>query len=69
MQISKGHKFSIGAGLGGSGYGVSVMVTPGYEYSWGKDHSTVQEKGESKTSSDITVRRGPYVVVKEVVFM
>ena len=69
VQISKGHKIGIGAGLGGSGYGASIMVTPSYEYSWGKDHSTVQEKGESKTSSvDITVRRGTAVVVKEVVY-
>ena len=69
VQISKGHKFGIGAGLGGSGYGASVMVTPSYEYSWGKDLSTVQEKGESKTSSvDIIVRRGTAVVVKEVVY-
>ena len=31
--------------------------------------ATVQEKGESKTSSvDITVRRGTAVVVKEVVY-
>lgn len=69
VQISKGHKIGIGAGLGGSGYGASVMVTPSYEYSWGKDHSTVQEKGKSKTSSvDITVHRGTAVVVKEVVY-
>ena len=69
VQISKGHKIGIGAGLGGSGYGASVMVTPSYEYSWGKDLSTVQEKGESKTSSvDITVHRGTAVVVKEVVY-
>ena len=69
VQISKAHKFSIGAGLGGSGYGASIMVTPSYEYSWGKDLSTVQEKGESKTSSvDITVSRGTAVVVKEVVY-
>jgi hypothetical protein len=69
VHISKGHKFGIGAGLGGSGYGASVMVTPSYEYSWGKDHSTIQEKGESKTSSvDITVHPGTAVVVKEVVY-
>ena len=69
VQISKGHKFSIGAGLGGSGCGASIMVTPSYEYSWGKDLTTVQEKGESKTSSvDITVSRGTAVVVKEVVY-
>ena len=69
VRISKGHKVGIGAGLGGSGYGASVMVTPSYEYSWGKDHSTAQEKGESKTSSvDITLREGTAVVVKEVVY-
>ena len=35
VQISKGHiyKIGIGAGLGGSAYGASVMVTPSYEYS------------------------------------
>ena len=33
VQISKGYKIGIGAGLGGSGYGASVVVTPSYEYS------------------------------------